>query len=141
MSLDRLKRWKILELTLLGEVRAGCLGSMAASFQFWKFGREVQAFFHLFGVWGDLGKQSHKTYLSFHYNPIKGSETVGGWEEKSSGFLVRLACLPPASRLSELLSICQAITTAAFMSKHFFFNELVPNVYFVLGTLCSEAVL
>lgn len=31
-------------------------------------------------------------------------------------------------------SICQAITIAAFMSKQFF-NELVPSVYSVLGTL------
>lgn len=31
-------------------------------------------------------------------------------------------------------SICQALTIAAFMSKQFF-NELVPNVYSVLGTL------
>ena len=33
-------------------------------------------------------------------------------------------------------SICQALTIAAFMSKQFF-NELVPNVYSVLGTLCA----
>lgn len=45
------------------EVRAGCLGSMAASFQSWKFGREDQDFFPLFGVWGDPGKQPYKTYL------------------------------------------------------------------------------
>lgn len=33
-------------------------------------------------------------------------------------------------------SIFQAITIATFMSKQFF-NELVPNVYSVLGTLCA----
>ena len=43
--------------------RAGCLGSMAASFQSWKFGREDQGFFPLFGVWGDPGKQPYKTNL------------------------------------------------------------------------------
>lgn len=56
--------------------------------------------------------------------------------EESSGLLVRSACLPPAAASLALSSICQALTIAAFMSKQFF-NELVPNVYSVLGTLCA----
>ena len=39
--------------------------------------------------------------------------------------------------ISAVFSICQAITIAAFISKQFFFNELVPNVYSILGTLCA----
>lgn len=75
VSLNRLKRQKIWSWSSPGkEVRAGCLGSMAASFQSWKFGREDQDFFPtLFEFWGDPGKQPIKpTWSCCHYNPTKG---------------------------------------------------------------------
>lgn len=86
-------------------------------------------------------KQAYKTSRPCHYDPIKGKETVEGWEENNQG-TPRVAGLFPVSSLliGTVSPICQALTIGAFMSKRFF-NELVPNVYSILGTLFSEAAL
>lgn len=57
-------------------------------------------------------------------------------EERNQGTLGVVLLTAGSVFIGVVSSICQAITIVAFMSKQFF-NELVPNVDSILGTLCA----